>query len=112
MDSLHIKALKVSTKVGVHAWEQRISQSLLIDLTIAMDFSACPDNLANTLDYDLLCQTVTEFVQSKSFQLIESVANSVVALIQQEFKVKQITVAVSKPHAIKNAELVQVIACR
>ena len=112
MDTLNIKALNVATKIGVHAWEQRINQQLLIDITIPGDFSACEDNLANTIDYGVVCQTVTEFVQSKSFQLIESVADSVAHLIKQEFKVTQLTVAVSKPHAIKNAGTIQVVVNR
>ena len=112
MDTLHIKALNVATKIGVHAWEQRINQQLLIDITIPTDFSSCEDNLANTIDYDVLCQTVTKFVESQSFQLIESVANDVARLIQQEFKVKKITITVSKPHAVKNAGTIQVTVDR
>lgn len=112
MDVLSIKALSVATRIGVHAWEQKINQQLLIDITIPTDFSTCQDNLANTIDYDALCQTVTLFVESQSFQLIESVAEEVARLIQQEFKVSQITVAVSKPHAVKNAGTIQVIVTR
>ncbi|MFI4918966.1 MAG: dihydroneopterin aldolase [Legionellales bacterium] len=112
MDLLSIKALNVATHIGVHAWEQRIKQQLLIDISIPIDCSTCQDNLANTLDYDSLCKAVTHFVESTSFQLIETVADSVVLLIQQEFKVTKLTVAVSKPHAIKNAGLIQVIADR
>lgn len=112
MDVLTIKALSVSTKIGVHDWEQRIKQQLLIDITIPSDFSKCKDQLANTLDYDALCQAVTHFIESKSFQLIETVANDLAALIKQDFKVSQITVAVCKPHAVKNAGLIQVIVNR
>ena len=112
MDTLNIKSLSVTTKIGIHAWEQRINQQLLIDITILTDFSACGDNLANTIDYDALCQTVTEFVQSQSFQLIESVANKVAQLIQQNFKVGKLTIAVSKPHAVKNAGTIQVVVNR
>ncbi|BCA96337.1 7,8-dihydroneopterin aldolase [Legionella antarctica] len=112
MDTLNIKALSVATRIGVHAWEQRIDQQLLIDITISADFSGCEDSLVNTIDYDALCKTVTEFVQSTSFQLIESVANHVALLIKQEFEVDQVTVKVSKPHAIKNAGTIQVMVNR
>lgn len=112
MDALNIKALNVATKIGVHAWEQQINQQLLIDITISSDFSACQDNLDNTLDYDALCQTVTQFVESKSFQLIESVADQVAQLIKHEFNVAQLSVAVTKPHAVKNAGTVQVVVNR
>ena len=112
MDQLDITALSVMTKIGVHAWEQRIEQRLLIDMTIPHDFSACQDELANTVDYDHLCQQVTTFVESNQFALIETVADRVAALIKDQFKVSQLTVRVSKPHAIKNAGNVSVTVIR
>ena len=111
-DSLIVTDLSVSTKIGVHVWEQQINQKLLIDITIPADFSACQDDLANTIDYDDLCRKVTHHVESKSFQLIESVANEITQFIQQEFKIKKLTVSVSKPHAVKNAGNIQVIVNR
>jgi dihydroneopterin aldolase len=112
MDSLNITALCVETTIGVYTWEQRIKQKLFIDISIPVDFKECNDNIEHALDYDKLCQSVTQFLESKSFQLIETVANEVASLIQQEYKVKQITVAVTKPHAIKNAGSIQVVANR
>lgn len=112
MDTLNIKALNVSTKIGVYAWEQRINQQLLIDISLNLDFSTCGDELKNTVDYSALCDKVTEFVASKSFQLIETVANEVAFLIKEQFKVTQVMVAVSKPHAIKNAGSIQVVVTR
>lgn len=112
MDQIHISALSVPTTIGVHAWEQRIKQTLLIDITLEKDLSACADDLADTIDYDALCTTVTNFVASGSFKLIETVANQVAQLIQEEFKVTHLSVCVSKPHAIKNAKGVQVCITR
>ncbi|KTD71074.1 MULTISPECIES: dihydroneopterin aldolase [Legionella] len=112
MDTLNIKALSVSTKIGVYAWEQRINQQLLIDLSIDTDLSDCQGDLTKTVDYDALCKSVTLYVESKSFQLIETVANEVADLIKEQFKVAQITVGISKPHAIKNAANIQVIVRR
>ena len=112
MDVLKITALSVHTKIGVYDWEQKINQQLLIDISIPADFSSCEDHLSNTLDYDVLCQTVTEYVESNSFNLIETVAENVAQLIKNQFKVVQLTVAVSKPHAIKNAGGIQVIVTR
>lgn len=112
MDTLHIKALNVSTRIGVYSWEQHINQQLLIDISIDTDFSNCQDNLNETINYATLCETVTDFVESRSFQLIETVANEVAHLIQQKFKVTQLTVGISKPHAVKNAGTIQVIVRR
>lgn len=112
MDTLNITALSVATKIGVYAWEQRINQQLLIDISIPSDFTQCEDKLSNTLDYDALCKSVSHFVETKSFQLIETVANEIAGLIKNEFKVREVTVAVRKPHAVKNAGTIQVIVTR
>ena len=109
MDTLIIKALQVATHIGVHAWEQKIKQNLLIDISIPVDFSDCHDDLTNTIDYDALCQSVTQLVESKSFKLIETVANEVKEFIKQEFKVDKLTVAVSKPYAVVNAGTILVV---
>ena len=108
MDTLQINALTVATQIGVHPWEQRIRQNLSIDIIIPYDTANCNDTLEHTIDYDALCQRVTTFVESKSFHLIETVANEVALLIKQEFPVETLTVSVSKPHAIKNAGPVRV----
>lgn len=112
MDCLFIQNLSVSTQIGVHAWEQRIKQQLLIDITIPADFSNCQDELTHTIDYDALCQKVTYFVESQSFQLIETVANQVAQLIKEAFKVDAVTIAITKPHAVKNAAVIKVSVSR
>lgn len=112
LDTLTIKALNVSTKIGVYDWEQRINQQLLIDISLNADFSACQEDLNNTVDYAALCEQVTQFVESKPFKLIETVANEVADLIKKNFKIGQVTVGVSKPHAIKNAANIQVMVQR
>lgn len=111
-DYLHIKSLKVATRIGVYNWEQQIQQTLLIDISLPMDFSTCQDELRSTLDYATLCKKVTDFVESTSFQLIETVANQVANLIKSEFKVSDLIVKVSKPHAVKNAADIQVVVTR
>lgn len=103
MDSLHIKGLTIATRIGIHEWEQRIAQRLLIDIHIPADFSHCEDDINKTIDYDKLCQVVTRHVESRSFKLIETVADTVAGLLKQEFPISEVTVQVNKPHAIKNA---------
>jgi dihydroneopterin aldolase len=112
LDYLHIKGLRVATRIGVYAWEQQISQPLLLDISIPADFSTCEDQLANTIDYGRLCQQVSSYVEANAFQLIETVAERVAQLIKTEFKIKELTVSVSKPQAIKNATTIQVTVSR
>ncbi|MBA2648669.1 MAG: dihydroneopterin aldolase [Legionella sp.] len=112
MDALIITNLTIATQIGVYAWEQRIKQNVLIDIHIPSDFRHCEDDLKKTIDYALLCQTITQWVESRSFLLIETLANEIAKLIQETFKVEKLTVAVSKPHAVKNAAPIKVIVER
>lgn len=112
MDSLLITGLCLNTHIGIHAWEQKIKQKLLIDINIPGDFSNCEDNIDNTIDYDALCKAITGHVEGKAFKLIETVANEVADLIKKEFGVNELRVAVAKPNAIANAASVQVVVTR
>ena len=103
MDILHISELSIMTHIGIHAWEQRILQQLQLDIRIPIDVTTCNNQLENTIDYDKLCQRVTGFIESNTYTLIETVAENVAQLIKDEFHVSQLTISVSKPHAIKNA---------
>ena len=112
MDMLHISALSIKTHIGIHAWEQRILQQLLLDIRIPTDLTKCNNQLENTIDYDQLSQRVTAFVESTTYTLIETVAESVAQFIKDEFHIAELTLSVSKPHAIKNAGNVSVTITR
>lgn len=112
MDCLQITALAVATRIGVYAWEQQILQQLFIDISIPADFKTTEDDLAKTIDYEKLCQVVSGYVEAHSFQLIETVANNVALLIKEKFAVNQLTISVSKPHAVKNASNIKVTVTR
>ena len=98
--------------IGVHAWEQKILQQLLIDLHIPLDDCSYADKLENTFDYAAICESIVSFVEKHSFQLIETVAEQVAAFIKEIFAVPAITITVSKPHAIKNAKSVSITISR
>lgn len=103
MDKIEITGLTLNTFIGVYAWEQKIRQRLLIDLSIPYDLADCKDNLDNTLDYAAICQHITEDVENHSFKLIETVAEHVATLLKETFNLSEVTIKVSKPLAVKNA---------
>lgn len=83
-------------------------QPLLFDLSIPIDVSRYQDNIANALDYAVLCHSITDFVSQRSFQLLETVAEQVLNLLQEKFAIPHLTLSVSKPHAVPNAGPVQI----
>ncbi len=112
MDKLTITELRTKTKIGVYAWEQKIDQTLLIDLEIPLDLSQLNGKLENTLDYAKLCDAITRFVESNQFELIETVAENIASLVKKDFLVQQVTVRVSKPNAIPHARNVTITLVR
>tara|TARA_Y100001968_G_C18816750_1_gene462742 strand:- start:58 stop:438 length:381 start_codon:yes stop_codon:yes gene_type:complete len=112
MSQLLIQQLKVATHIGVHAWEKRILQTVLIDIDLAYDFSNCNDCLDNTLDYALLCEKVTHFVENHQFDLIESLAHALLEYVCTTFALTRVEIRLTKPHAIRNARGITVVVRR
>jgi len=112
MDLLSIQGLRLNAHIGVHAWEQRISQVLLVDIAIPLDVSSCKDDLSTVLDYDALCQTISTHVANHHYQLIESLANALADLIKAEYQLSEISLSVSKPHAVKSAANIKITVNR
>jgi dihydroneopterin aldolase len=110
MDTIYIRALRISTKIGIFAWEQAIKQTLLLDIDMSTDVraAAAQDNINATIDYDAVSRRLTEFVSGKNFQLIETVAEQVSEILLKEFQVKWLRLSVAKPSAVSTAKEVGV----
>lgn len=105
--ALEIIGLKVKAKIGVHAWEQQIRQTLVIDISLPLELRA-EDEMEAYIDYDRLCQGLTDLMQTLQCKLIETVAQKIFLWIESTFAVCPHFVRVSKPHAVKQAHNIAV----
>lgn len=110
MDKVFVKGLKIDTTIGVYDWEKSIRQTLVLDLTLFTDIrpAAAQDDLHLTLDYAAISARLVEYVQSTRFELIETVAERVCQLLLDEYSLPQVTLCLSKPGAVAEAESVGV----
>ncbi len=110
-DRVLIEGLTVLTTIGVYEWEKTIKQKLILDLEMSWDNKPAgeSDDVTLCLDYFLVSQSITNFIQSTQFELIECVAERVAQLVIQKFSVQWLKVKVSKPGAIANASNVAVV---
>lgn len=110
-DRVLIEGLTVLTTIGVYEWEKTIKQKLILDLEMSWDNQPAgeSDDVTLCLDYFLVSQSITNFIQSTQFELIECVAERVAQLVIQTFSVQWLKVKVSKPGAIANANNVAVV---
>lgn len=110
-DKVLIEGLTALTTIGVYEWEKTIKQKLILDLEMSWDNKPAgeSDDVSLCLDYFLVSQSITSFIQSTQFELIECVAERVAQLVIQKFSVQWLKVKVSKPSAIANASNVAVV---
>ena len=111
MDVIFLHDLRVETVIGIWGWERKIRQTVSIDLDMSADIkkAAESDDVKDTLNYKLVAKRLQEFVGDSSFQLVETLAEKIAAIVLDEFDVTWVRVRVNKPGAIRGAKDVGVI---
>lgn len=108
MDKLFIKELKVSTVIGVYAWERQIKQTIILDLEYAANTQAAAekDEISATCDYVKVGERLINFIEGTQFQLVETLAHRCADLLQQEFQMTWLKLTVQKTGVFKPAKSV------
>jgi 7,8-dihydroneopterin aldolase/epimerase/oxygenase len=98
MDTILISDLEVFYNVGVTDAERAKPQRLLLSLEIGHSFKnvAASDNLAETIDYDVICQALLRFGDGRHWLLIETLAVDIADMIVEEFRAKSVMIEVKK----------------
>ncbi len=114
MDTIFLTDMRVETVVGIWDWERKIRQTVSIDLKMGYDIrpAAETDSIEDTLNYKAVAKRVQKFVADSSFQLVETMAEKIAALILDEFDIAWVQVRVNKPGAIRGARDVGVLIRR
>ncbi|MDF3031972.1 MAG: folB [Moraxellaceae bacterium] len=111
MDIVYIRELRIETIIGIFDWERRIRQTVSIDLEMAADIrkAAASDSIQDALDYKAVSKRLIAFVEGSEFQLVETMAEKIAALVREEFHVPWLRLQLSKPGAVRGARDVGVI---
>jgi len=111
MDIIFIRDLRIDTIIGIYDWERSIKQTVRIDLELATDIAraAATDRIEDTLNYKAVAKRVIAFVEESSFQLVETLAERIVALVREEFAVAWVRLTLNKGGAVRGAQGVGVI---
>jgi dihydroneopterin aldolase len=109
-DTIFIQELGVSCIIGTLPRERKKKQKVVIDLDFPASVrkAARRDDLKDALNYQKIAGRATEFVSKSRFYLIETLAERLAQTLLREFKLKSVTLRVSKPKAIRNAKNVGV----
>lgn len=111
MDTIFLRELRIRTIVGIWEWERRMPQVVSIDLDMGTDIrrAASSDQIGDTLDYKAVTHRIKAFVADSRFNLIETMAEQIAAIIIGEFAVPWVRVSVHKPWAIRSSRDVGVV---
>jgi 7,8-dihydroneopterin aldolase/epimerase/oxygenase len=98
MDKVIIRDLALETIVGLYPWERAVKQTLLVDVDMATDIrqAAADDDLQYTVDYSAVCEAIVVLADEGKYQLIETLAENIAAMVLRDFSVLWLRVAVHK----------------
>ena len=105
-DKIFIQGLKILCIIGTLPRERKKKQKIVIDLEFAAPVRAAArrDDLRDALNYQKIAGRTTEFVSKSRFYLLETLAERLAKALLREFKLKSLTLRISKPEAIRSAQ--------
>lgn len=111
MDIIYLHDLRVDAVIGIFDWERRVKQTVSVDLDMSADVAAAAatDGIDATLNYKAVAKRVAAFIEQSDFQLVETLAERIAAVVRDEFGVRWVRVRINKPGAIRGARDVGVI---
>jgi len=100
-DRLAVRGIEIHAHHGVFDFERREGQVFVIDLLLGIDTApaAAADDLALTVDYGTLVDSVRKAVEEDPVDLIETLAQRIADVCLAEAAAAWVEVTVHKPNA-------------
>jgi len=113
-DKLRINGLLVRPIIGLYPEERINRQDVLVTVTLEADLRRAgkTDRLEDSIDYKALKKSILKLAEESQFFLIERFAQAVADLSLKDPRVRQVTVSVQKPGALRFAQSAEVEICR
>lgn len=108
---VRVENLRLRSFIGFIDWETEKLQDIIISYSFKYDtaMASKTDDVQNAVDYKKITKGIIDFVDHKSFHLIETLAEKIYIHIQSaDSAVQEISVKVEKPHALRFADNVLV----
>jgi dihydroneopterin aldolase len=104
---IEIEQLEITCIVGIYPHEREQEQTLLVDLRMEHDFAdaARTQEIARTVNYAEVAQTLTSWVREQRALLLENLAVGACELVLERWSgVNAVRIKVMKPAAIETAK--------
>lgn len=111
MDLIFLHEVRVQAVLGVPDWERMASQTILLDIELAMPHSrSCiTDDIEDTIDYGEIVTRVRAHLAQQPYHLVEALAENIAGIIMQEFSSPWVKVRVAKPGILPGVKQLGVV---
>jgi D-erythro-7,8-dihydroneopterin triphosphate epimerase len=108
--TIHIVDLKLKTIIGVNGWERKQTQTVIINVTIRYNATKAikSDKISDTLNYRTLKKSIIHLVTTTRYHLLEKLAHQILELVLEKPLVREATIRIDKPGALRFAKSVAV----
>jgi len=103
---IRIKNLRLKTILGVHAWEAHVDREIIINAELETNHldSLTSDNIADTIDYDIIINKIKRLVATKKFKLIEKMAVEIMREIMEDKRISRCRLEVDKVGVVDSVD--------
>lgn len=110
MATIRIQNLRLKAVIGVNAWERKIKQDVVINITFEYNSTAAvsSDGISHAYDYKRLTKQIIERVERSNVHLLEKLADVILEVVNDSGPAEVITVRIDKPGALRHADSVSV----
>ncbi len=109
--TIEIQNLKVQCIIGIHPHERIQKQALFIDIAFDYDFEKArnSEHVEDVIDYTSVANQVKQLLIEKQYQLIETAAEEIAALLFHQWEsIRQCNICIKKPKAIPDADFASI----
>ncbi len=108
-DQIIISEFEVNCSVGCTSKERRRRQKIVLDIHLYTPLSKAgeTDNITNTIDYQSVIEALKELITSRSFSLIETIAEHAAKMLLAKFPINHAEIRITK-RPFKNPKSVAV----
>jgi len=105
-----VKSLRVVTIIGIHPWERKEGQTVVLNLTLHKPINSGLRRVEEGLafdphyDYRKVAKVVTEHVEKSTYKTVEALATAVARVACTKCDIEKVTVSVEKPSALTFAK--------
>ncbi len=102
--SIGIKQLRVTSKLGIHSWEKRWPQVIVVDAHLKLPHLPQEDTLNPQCDYATVALFIQKFCRDNPFNLLETLTEKLCEGLHKHFGFPSLKLTISKPYALPNSK--------